>query len=174
MEFVKDKIMFYMVQDTSFNRQYHNYKLGDFCDCSKQHNEKYVGYKQAKRKLFKTKREKKRVFMESLHEKVRKSINPEFPSRLSSIILYDNLDDCIHLSKKWEKYTGNGVLGLFKVRCEGKLHACAVTPDEERPPEMTKKAQIVGIERFWKGDPNAKTQEYFFQGKAEIIEVLDI
>ena len=174
MEFVKDKKMYYMVQDTPFNREYHNYKIGDICDCSKEHNAKYVSYKKAKRKIFKTPREKKMVFMERLPEKVRKSIHPDLPSRLSSIILYDNVVDCYELAKKWKNNAGFEPLGLFKVKCEGKLHACATTPDEKKPAELTKEAHIAGITRFWKGDSTAKTQEYFFQGKAEIIEVLNI
>ena len=62
------------------------------------------------------------------------------------------------------------------MKCEGKLHACATTPDEKKPAELTKEAHIAGITRFWKGDSTAKTQEYeyFFQGKAEIVEVLNI
>ena len=174
MEFVKDKEMYFMVQDTPFNREYHNYKLGDICDCSKKHNAKYVNYKKAKHKLFKTPKEKRTVFMESLHEKVRKSINPELPSRLSSIILYDNLEDCYELAKKWDKNAGRTPLGLFKVKCEGKLHACATTPDEQKSNELKKEAHIAEITRFWQGDKTAKTQEYFFQGKAEIIEILKI
>ena len=50
MEFVKDKEMYMIVQDTEFNRKYHNYRLNDMCDCSKQHNSKYASYKKAKRK----------------------------------------------------------------------------------------------------------------------------
>jgi len=174
MEFVKDKEMYFMVQDTPFNRKYHNYKIGDVCDCIKEHNERYVSYKKAKRKWFKTPKEQKIVFMEGLHEKVRKSINPELPSRLSSIILYDNIEDCLKLAKKWQKNAGLSPLGLFKVKCEGKLHACTTTPDEKKPAELTKQAHIEGITRFWKGDSTADTQEYFFQGRAEIIEILDI
>jgi len=174
MEFVKDKEMYLMVQDTPFNRKYHNYKLGDVCDCSKKHNAKYVNYKKAKRKIFKTHRDKSVVFFEGLHEEVRKSINPDLPSRLSSIILYDNTDDCIELAKKWKKNAGIEPLGLFKVRCEGKLHACATTPDENKPTELTKEGHIAGITRFWQGDKTAKTQEYFFQGIAKIIEIIKI
>lgn len=174
MEFVKDKEMFLIIQDTPFNRQYHNYKLGDFCDCSRQHNAKYVKLKKAKRKLFKTPKEKRIVFMETLHEKVRKSINPELPSRLCSIILYETKEDCFELAKKWQKNAGITPLGLFKVKCEGKLHACATTPDEQKPNELKKEAHIAGITRFWQGDATAKTQEYFFQGKAEIIEIIKI
>ena len=103
--------------------------------------------------------------------------NPEFselPSRMSSIILYDNLEDCYELVRKWKKNARFEPLGLFKVKCEGKLHACATTPDEEKPTELSKVAHIEGITRFWKGDSKAKTQEYFFQGKAEIIEIIEI
>lgn len=174
MEFVKDKEMYLIVQDTEFNRKYHNYKLNDMCDCSKQHNSKYASYKKAKRKIFKTPREKKLVFMESLHEKVRKSINPELPSRLESIILYDNIEDCLDLAKKWKKKSGISPLGLYKVKCNGKLHACAATPDEKKPAELTKEAHIQGITRFWQGDKTAKVHEYFFQGNAQIIEILNI
>ena len=174
MEFVKGKEMYLIVQDTEFNRKYHNYKLGDVCDCDKRHNQKYVNYRKAKRKLFKTQREKKLVFMESLHEEVRKSVNPELPSRLSSIILYDNKEDCLELAKRWSQNTGIVPLGLFKVECDGKLHACATTPDEQKPKELTKVAHIDGLTRFWVGDKNAEEHEYFFQGKAQIIEVLEI
>lgn len=166
--------MYYVVQDTEFNRKYHNYKVGDFCDCSKKHNAKYVSYKKAKRKIFKTPREKKIVFMESLHEKVRKSINKQFPSRMQSIILYDNIEDCHKLIQKWNKNVGVGALGLFRVKCDGKLHACATTPDGKKPVELTTKAHIEGITRFWKGDETAETKEYFFCGKAEIIEKIEL
>ena len=103
MEFVKDKEMYLIVQDTPFNRKYHNYKLGDICDQTKKHNAKYVSYKNAKYKLFKSPKEKKLVFMENLHEKVRKLINKELPSRLNSTILYDNLEACYQLAKKWKQ-----------------------------------------------------------------------
>lgn len=172
MEIVKDKEMFFMVQDTPFNRKYHNYKVGDLCDCLKKHNEKYVNYKKAKRKFLKSKREKKIVFMEGLHEKIRKSINKQLPSRLSSIILYDNAKDCFNLSEKWMNNAQLKPLGIFKVKCDGKLHACAVTPDEAKPKELTKKAHVDGITRFWRGDPFAEKYEYFFQGKAEIVEIV--
>ena len=172
MEFVYGKEMYLIVQDTEFNRKYHNYKVGDLCDCSKKHNAKYVKFKQAKRKLFKSPREKKLVFMESLHEKVRKSIDPNLPSRLESIILYDNIEDCLNLAKRWKKNAGISPLGLFKVCCEGKLHACATTLDEKKPAELSEEAHIQGITRFWRGDETAEEQEYFFQGKAKIIEVL--
>lgn len=59
------------------------------------------------------------------------------------------------------------------MKCEGKLHACATTPDEKKPTKLSKEVHIAGITRFWKGDSTAKTQENFFQGRAEIIEVLD-
>lgn len=171
MEFVKDKEMYLLVQDTSFNRKYHNYKIGDICDCSKEHNAKNHAYKIAKRKVFKSPREKKIVFLEGLHEKIRKSINPDLPSRLSSIILYDNIDDCLELAAKWKKNAGLKPLGLFKVKCEGKLHACATTPDEEKSTELKKENHIAGIAKFWKGDSTAKTQEYLFQGKAQVIKI---
>ena len=174
MEYVKDKEMYLIVQDTPFNRQYHNYKLGDFCDCEKEHNSKYVNFKNAKRKLFKTPGEKRTVFMESLHEKVRKSINSELPSRLESIILYDNIESCRQLAEKWKRKAGKLALGFFKVRCEGKLHGCAVTPDEQKATKLKKKDHIAGITRFWKGDQRAETQEYFFQGKAQVIEILPL
>lgn len=173
MEFVKGKEMYFIVQDTEFNRKYHNYNLGDFCDCSKAHNAKFESFKNAKRKIFKTPREKKLVFMETLHERVRKSINPELPSRLESIVLYDNLNDCLNLAQKWNKNSGKRPLGLFKVKCDGKLHACATTPDDKKPTELTKEAHISGITRFWQGDPSAEVKEYFFQGNAQIIEVLN-
>ena len=174
MEFVKDKEMYLIVQDTEFNRKYHNYQLNDICDSSKKHNAKYASYKKAKRKIFKTPREKKLVFMESLHEKVRKSINSELPSRLESIILYDNIENCLTLAKKWKENSGISSLGLFKVNCNGKLHACATTPDEMKPACLTKEAHIQGITRFWQGYKTAKVQEYFFQGNAQIIEILNI
>lgn len=173
MEFVKDKIMYLIIQDAEINRKYHNYKLGDICDYSKKHNQKYISYKKAKRKIFKTPKEKKIVFFESLHEKVRKKINPQLPSRLSSIILYDNIQDCYSLAEKWKNNAGISPLGLFKVKCEGKLHACATTPDEQKPKELTKEAHIKGITRFWQGDKEAKVQEYFFQGNAEVIEIIN-
>ena len=173
MEFVKDKEMYFMVQDTPFNRKYHNYKLGDFCDCSNKHNAKYVSYKKARLKLFKTQREKKIIFMEFLHEQVRKSIDKKLPSRLSSIILYDNLEDCYNLAKKWKNNANIVPLGLFKVKCEGKLHACATTPDKKKPASLSKKDHLEGLIRYWKGDKEAETQEYLFQGKAEIIEILN-
>ena len=112
--------------------------------------------------------------MEELHEKVRKSINSDLPSRFSSIILYDNIDDCYELAKKWKKNAGVEPLGLFKVKCEGKLHACATTPDDKKTTELSKEVHIAGITRFWVGDVTAKTQEYFFQGRAEIIDILKI
>ena len=172
MEFVKDKELYLIIQDTPFNRQYHDYKLGNFCDCLQEHNAKYVSFKKAKRKFFKTPKEKRIVFMESLHEKIRKKVNPDLPSRLSSIILYDNIDDCYELAKKWNKNAGVAPLGLYKVKCEGKLHACATTPDENKSNKLKKEDHIAGITRFWKGDITAKTQEYFFEGKAQIIEVI--
>ena len=174
MENVKDKQMYLIIKDTPLNRKYHNYKLGDICDDSKKHNEKYVNFKKSKIKIFKTKGEKKTVFMEKLHEKVRKKINPLLPSRLNSIILYGNINDCIELSLKWEKNSNTKVLGFYKVKCDGILHACATTPDEKKPKNLTEKAHIDGITRFWKGDKTAKTQEYFFKGKAEIIEILTL
>lgn len=174
MEVVKEKEMFYIVQDTPFNRKYHNYSVGDFCDCLKKHNAKFVSFKKAKRKLFKTPKEKRLVFMEHLHEKVRKSINPKLPSRLSSIILYDNIQDCINLSKKWKQNANLEVLGLFKVRCDGVLHACATTPDEQKSKKLIKQDHIAGITRFWQGDEFAEVKEYFFKGNAEIIEKLNI
>lgn len=173
MEFVKDKVMYLIIQDTPFNRIYHNYKKGDICDCVKEHNPKYVNYKKAKRKIIKTPREKRIVFMESLHERVRKSINPELPSRLSSIILYKTAEDCYKLAKKWEKNTGCKPLVFAKVKCEGKLHACATTPDEQKSDKLIKDDHVAGITRFWMGDENAETQECFFQGKAEVVEILD-
>lgn len=173
MEFVQNKPMYLIIQDTEFNQKYHNYKLGDICDCSKQHNAKYVSYKKAKHKWFRTPKEKRIVFMESLHEKVRRSINPDLPSRLESIILYDNAQDCLDLAKKWKTNSGIVPLGFFKVNCTGKLHACATTPDEKKPKELTKQAHLAGITRFWQGDKNAKVKEYFFQGQAQIIECLE-
>ena len=145
-----------------------------FVTVQKKHNAKYISYKKAKRKIFKTPREKKMVFMESLHERVRKSINPELPSRLSSIILYDNLTDCYELVKSWKNNAGLSLLGLFKVSCEGKLHACTTTPDEQKPTQLTKEAHLAGITRFWQGDKTAEIQEYFFQGKATIIQILSL
>ena len=76
-------------------------------------------------------------------------------------------------NKKWNKNAGRTPLGLFKVKCEGKLHACATTPDEQKSNELKKEAHIAGITRFWQGDKTAKTQEYFFQGTAEIVENLN-
>ena len=64
-------------------------------------------------------------------------------------------------------------LGLFKVNCVGILHACATTPDEQKSNQLNKQAHIAGITRFWQGDNSAKTKEYFFRGKAQIIQVLN-
>lgn len=173
MEQVENREMYLIVQANDINKKFHNYKLHDVCDYTKKHNEKYISLCKAKRKILKSTRDKKRIFMETLHEKVRKSINPELPSRLESIILYDNIEDCLQLAKKWEKNTGNPPLGLYKVRCSGLLHACATTPDELRPSEFTKDAIIPLLKRFWQGDEKAVVKEYFFKGTAEIVEVLD-
>lgn len=170
MEIVEKRKMFYIVQDTPFDRKYHNYKEGDIFEAGKKHNSKRHAYHQALFSLHKSKRQKKILQIEKLHEKIRKGIDKELPSRQSSIVVFENLDECLALSKKWARFNINP-LKIYEVELFGKLHKCSCTPDEKKE-NVSNSQHILGITAYWKGEEKTGLYEWLFQGKAKVTKIV--
>ncbi len=170
MEIVERRKMFYIVQDTPHNRKYHNYNEGDVFEAGKKHNSKRFAYRKAFFSLHKTARQKKILQMEKLHEKIRKSINKDLPSRQSSIVVFENLNECLALSKKWARFNIRP-LKIYEVELSGKIHKCSCTPDEEKE-NVSRAKHVDGIKLYWKGDADTGLYEWLFEGKAKVIKIV--
>ncbi len=168
MEIVENKKMFYMVQDTPFNRKYNDYKVGDVFVANSKHNPKKHAYRKAFFSLHKTERQKRIMFIEDLHEKVRKSIDKNLPSRQASIVVFENLEQCEALAKKWARFNISP-LHIFEVELTGKLHKCSCTPDDEKE-NLSEQQHTEGITTYWKGEKDTGLSEYLFQGKVKVTK----
>ncbi len=170
MEYVKDKKMYYIVQDTPFNRKYNNYNIGDVFVVNSKHNSKKYAYRKALLSFHKTERQKRILFIERLHEKIRKSIDKNLPSRQSSIVVFENLQQCEGLVKKWARFNIKP-LHIYEVELTGKLHKCSCTLDDEKE-NISKQKHIEGITAYWKGEKDTGLFEWLFQGQAKIVKIL--
>ncbi len=166
-EIVENKKMFYMVQDTPFNRKHNNFHVGDVFVTSAKANQKRFEYKKALFSLHKTKRQKKILFIEKLHEKIRKSINKNLPSRQKSIVVFETLQQCQALSQKWARFNIKPLF-IYEVQLSGKLHKCSCTPDDAKE-NVSKQQHIDGITTYWKGEKDTGLFEWLFQGKVTIL-----
>ena len=171
MEIVENRTMFYMVQDTPFNRKFNNYAVGDTFVASSKHNPKKRAYRKALFCLYKTDRQRKILFIERLHEKIRKSIDKNLPSRQASIVVFENLEQCEALAKKWARFDIKP-LHIFEVELTGKLHKCSCTPDGKKT-NVSKQQHIEGITTYWKGEKYTGLFEWLFQGKVKIIKEIN-
>ena len=172
MENVKDRKMFYMMQDTPFNRKYNNYSVGDVFIANSKHNPKKRAYRKALFSLHKTARQKKILFIERLHEKIRKSIDKNLPSRQASIVVFENLQQCEALVNKWARFDIKP-LHILEVELTGKLHKCSCTPDEKKE-NVTKDQHIKGITTYWKGEEDTGLFEWLFQGQVRVINEVNL
>ena len=168
MEFVENRKMFYIVQDTPFNRKYNNYNEGDVFVANSKHNPKKIAYRKAFFSLHKTKRQKRILLIEGLHEKIRKSIDKNLPSRQSSIVVFESLEQCEALAKKWARFDIKP-LHIYQVELTGKLHKCSCTPDEEKD-NISKQQHVEGITTYWKGEKDTGLFEWLFQGQVKIVK----
>ena len=164
--------MYYIVQDTQDERKYHNFNEGDVFDADKKHNPKRLAYRRALLSMHKTKRQKKILEIEKLHEKIRKSIDKELPSRQASIVVFENVDQCIALAKKWARFNIKP-LKIYEVELSGKLHKCSCTPDDKKE-NVSKEQHIQGITTYWKGETDTGLSEWLFQGKAKVTKIVDL
>ncbi len=172
MEIVENRKMYYIVQDTSFDRKYNNYDEGEIFEAGKRHNSKRFAYRKAFFSINKTKRQKKILKIEKLHEKIRKNINKDLPSRQASIVVFESLDECLALSKKWARFNIKP-LKIYEVELYGKLHKCSCTPDEKKENVSIEK-HIEGITTYWKGEADTGLYEWLFQGRARVKKIINL
>lgn len=171
MEIVENRKMFYMVQDTPFNRKYNNYDVGETFVANSKHNPKKCAFRKALFSMHRTDRQRKILFIERLHEKIRKNIDKDLPSRQASIVVFENLGQCEALAKKWARFDIKP-LHIFEVELTGKLHKCSCTPDDKKE-NLSKEQHIEGITTYWKGEKNTGLFEWLFQGKVKIIKEIN-
>lgn len=171
MEIVENRKMFYKVQDTPFNKKYNNYSVGDVFIANSKHNPKKSAYRKALFSLHRTDRQRKILFIERLHEKIRKSIDKNLPSRQASIVVFENLEQCQALAKKWARFDIKP-LHIYAVELTGKLHKCSCTPDDKKT-NVSKQQHIDGITTYWKGEKDTGLVEWLFQGKVKIVKEID-
>lgn len=171
MEIVENRKMLYMMQNTPLNQKYHNYEVGDTFKTSARHNPKRISFIKAHFKLKKSAQDKKILFRESLHEKIRKSIDKNLPSRQSAIVVFENMDQCKALAKKWARFNIKP-LKIYEVALTGKLHKCSCVSDEIKD-KYSKEEHVKGITTYWEGKEQTGLYEWLFEGNVKVEKIVE-